>query len=206
VHLRQWTLWRQPKRLIAYMLGGELLAISLIVLATVTAPMPAPVDWLRFGTLVFCSTVHLQLSRRQEEAMRSRKPNVHIDLVGIWSFAAIVVLPVHLAVLSILLGRTQRWFVGRRPLWRYVFSSSSMLLAALASHQVVAAFGPRSLSALTVPGSFTEFGILVLAGLTYFTVQAIIVATGLILLSSSRPTLAVLGTKDDNELEARSCW
>ncbi|MGH3761105.1 GGDEF domain-containing protein [Actinophytocola sp.] len=184
------------------MLVGELATITVIVLTSVTAPMPRTADWLRFATLVVCATVHLQLSRRQEEAMRSRKPIVHIDLVGIWSFAAIVVLPVHLALFSILIGRTQRWFVGRRPLWRYVFTSASILLAALAAHEVVAAFGPRGLSALTVPGSFTVFGILMLAGLMYFSVQAVIVAVGLVLLSSSRPTLAVLGTKDDNELEA----
>lgn len=185
------------------MLACELAATTLIVLATLTAPMPAGADWLRFATLAGCATVHLQLSRRQEEAMRSRKPTVHIDLVGIWSFAAIVVLPVHLALLSILLGRTQRWIVARRPLHRYVFSSSSMLLAAVATHEVLTAFGPRSWSQLTVPASITEFGILLLAGLVYFSAQAAVIAIGLLLLNPSRPTIrAVLGTKDDNELEA----
>src|SRR5262245_34049771 len=109
VHLRQWAFWRQRPRVTAYMLTCELAAVGSIVLATVTAPMPTGTDWLLFVTVALCATAHLQLSRRQEETLRSRKPTVHIDLVGIWSFAAVVVLPVHLALLSIVLSRTQRW-------------------------------------------------------------------------------------------------
>jgi diguanylate cyclase (GGDEF)-like protein len=201
VHLRQWALWRRPKRLIVWIIGCELATVGLIVLTSVTTPMPATNDWGRFVTLALCATVHLQLSRRQEEAMRSRKPTLHIDLVGIWSFAAVVVLPVHLALLTILVSRTQRWFVARRPPHRYVYSTCSMLLAAVSAHEVMAAFGPRSLSMLTVFDSMTEFGILMLAGLVYFAVQLAVIAVGPILLDL-RPTLAVLGTKDDNELEA----
>ncbi len=201
--MRQWAFWRQRPRVTAYMLTCELAAVGCIVLATVTAPMPVRADWLRFVILSMCATAHLQLSRRQEETRRSRKPTVHIDLVGIWSFAAIVVLPVHLALLSIVLGRTQRWFVARRPLYRFVFSTSSMLLAAVASHEVLVAFGTRSLSKLSVLNSLTEFAILMLAGLTYFSVQALIIGVGAILISTNRPTIrTVLGTKDDNELEA----
>ena len=201
MHLRQWALWRRPKRLIVWIIGCELATVGLIVLTSMTTPMPATNDWVRFVTLALCATVHLQLSRRQEEAMRSRKPTLHIDLVGIWSFAAVVVLPVHLALLTILVSRTQRWFVARRPPHRYVYSTCSMLLAAVSAHEVMAAFGPRSLSMLTVFDSMTEFGILMLAGLVYFAIQLAVIAVGPILLDL-RPTLAVLGTKDDNELEA----
>jgi diguanylate cyclase (GGDEF)-like protein len=185
------------------MLTCELAAITCIVLATVTAPAPTRSDWLRFATVVICATVHLQLSRRQEERRRSRKVTVQIDLVGIWSFASVVVLPVHLALVGIVLSRAQRWFVARRPLYRFSFSTSSVLLAAVVTHEVIAAFGQRSWSALTVPNSVTEFGILLLAGFVYFSVQALIIGVGLILFSTSRPTIrTVLGTKDDNELEA----
>jgi diguanylate cyclase (GGDEF)-like protein len=185
------------------MLTGELAALTYIVFATVTAPAPDRADWLRFATVVICATVHLQLSRRQEERRRSRKVTVQIDLVGIWSFASVVVLPVHLALLSIVLSRTQRFFVARRPLYRFAFSTSSVLLAAVVTHEVIEAFGHRSWSDLTVPDSITEFGILLLAGFVYFSAQALIIGVGAILISASRPTIGiVLGTKDDNELEA----
>ncbi len=185
------------------MLLCDLVAVGFIVLATVTAPGPISSDWFRFAALAICATVHLQLSRRQEERRRSRKRTVQIDLVGIWSFAGVVVLPIHLALLGIVLSRTQRWFVARRPLYRYTFSTSSVLLAAVATHETVTAFGPRSWSNLDVPDSFTEFGILFLAGLVYFAAQAVVIGIGAILLTTSRPTMrVVLGTKDDNELEA----
>jgi diguanylate cyclase (GGDEF)-like protein len=203
VHLRQWAFWRQRPAVTAYMLTCESAAIGCIVWASITAPAPIRSDWLRFLTVAICATVHLQLSRRQEERRRSRKVTVQIDLVGIWSFASVVVLPVHLALLGIVLSRTQRWFVARRPLYRFVFSTSSVLLAAMVTHQVVTAFGPRTWSGLTVPRSITEFGILLLAGLVYFSAQAAIIGGGAILISATRPTLnMVLGTKDDNELEA----
>jgi diguanylate cyclase (GGDEF)-like protein len=203
VHLRQWALWQQRPRLIVYMVVCELLATTSIVLTTVTASVPVQEDWFRFAALAICASVHLQLSRRQEERRRSRKPTVQIDLVGIWSFAGVVVLPVHLALLGIVLSRTQRWVVARRPLFRFMFSTSSVLLAAVAAHEVVAAFGPRSWSLTGVIDSFTEFGILLLGGFVYFSAQAVIIGVGIVLLSTSRPTLrTVLGTKDDNELEA----
>src|ERR1700742_3614559 len=112
VQMRQWTFWRQRPRVFAYMLTCELAATACIVLATLTAPTPTRPDWLLFATVAVCASAHLQLSRRQGKTRRSRKPTVHIDLVGIWSFAAVVVLPVHLALLSIVLSRTQRWFVA----------------------------------------------------------------------------------------------
>ncbi|MCA1655589.1 MAG: GGDEF domain-containing protein [Pseudonocardiaceae bacterium] len=202
VHPRHWTFWQQRLGPIAYMLLCELAATTFIVVAIVAEPAPVRDDWFRFATLAICATVHLQLSRRQEERRRSRKSTVQIDLVGIWSFAGVVVLPVHLALLGIVLSRTQRWFVARRPLYKFSFSTSSVLLAAVATHETVAAFGPRSWSQAEVPGSFTEFGILLLGGLVYFAAQAVVIGIGAILLTTSRPTLrVVLGTRDDNELE-----
>lgn len=203
MHLRQWAFWHQRPRVIAYMLTCELAAAACVVLTTVTASAPSRSDWLRFATVAICATVHLQLSRRQEERRRSRKPTVQIDLVGIWSFAGVVVLPLPLALLGILLSRTQRWVVARRPLHRFAFSTASVLLAAVATHEVIATFGPRSWSALTVPSSFTEMGLLLIAGMVYFSVQAAVIGVGAILISTTRPTLrTVLGTKQDNELEA----
>lgn len=203
VHPRQWSFWQQRPRLIAYMLLCDLLAVTFVVFATVTAPAPMRSDWFRFATLAVCATVHLQLSRRQEERRRSRKPTVQIDLVGIWSFAGVVVLPIHLALLAIVLSRTQRWFVARRPLYRYTFSSSSVLLAAVAAYETVTSFGVRDWSRLDVGQSITAFGILLLGGLVYFASQAVVIGVGAILLSTTRrPTMrTVLGTREDNELE-----
>lgn len=183
------------------MLFCDLAAVAFIVLATVTAPGPVRADWFRFATLAVCATVHLQLSRRQEERRRSRKITVQIDLVGIWSFAGVVVLPIHLALLAIVLSRTQRWFVARRPLYRFTFSTSSVLLAAVAAHATIASFGADDWSRLDVGASFAAFGILLLGGFVYFVSQAVVIGAGIMLLSTTPTLRSVLGTREDNELE-----
>lgn len=185
------------------MLVVDLAAASGVAIAVLTARPPTSVDWIRFGVLSVCATVHLQLSRRQEERRRSRKRTVQIDLVGIWSFAAVVVLPIHVALLVIVLSRTQRWYVARRPLFRYAFSTASVLLAAMVTHTALAAFGPRPWSELDIAASFAEMGILLMAGTLYFVAQALIIGVGAIMLSTSTPSVrTVLGTRADNELEA----
>jgi diguanylate cyclase (GGDEF)-like protein len=203
-HPRHWTFWEQRTRLKCYLLVIEALTVVAMVWLTVTTPAPTRVDWFRFAALAICATIHIQLSRRQEERRRStRKPTVHIDLTGIWSFPAVVVLPIHLALLLIVLSRTQRWFVARRPLYRFTFSAGSMLLAAMVTYAVLVLFDERRLTELDVPSSFAEFGVLGLAGLVYFGAQALIIGAGAIMLSTTKPSIrTVLGTKEDNELEA----
>jgi diguanylate cyclase (GGDEF)-like protein len=203
VRPRNWAFWQQRGPLIVYMLVCDLMAVAGVAVAVLTTPAPTGLDWARFTALTVCATVHLQLSRRQEERRRSRKLTVQIDLVGIWSFAAAVVLPIHIALLVILLSRTQRWFVARRPLYRYTFSTASVLLAAMATHTVMAMFGPRLWAGLDVWHSFAELGILFVAGGVYFVAQALVIGIGAIVLSTNTPTVrTVLGTRQDNELEA----
>lgn len=204
LHPRRWALWSQPKRVIAYHLVVEVVATAGIVWATVTAATPDETDWLRFAALALCATIHIQLSRRQEERRRSRKakPQVYVDLTGIWSFPAVLVLPIHLALLLIVISRAQRWFVARRQPHRFVFAATSMLSAALLSHAVLSLLGPREWVQLDGASSVREFAIVVLVGLVYAGVQALLIG-GVLALGSSAPSLlTVLGTKEDNELEA----
>ncbi|HEU5471449.1 MAG TPA: GGDEF domain-containing protein [Actinophytocola sp.] len=203
-HPRHWAFWGQRTRLKVYLLITEVIAVGAMIWFGLTTPAPTSDDWFRFTVLAVCATVHIQLSRRQEERRRStRKPTVHIDLTGIWSFPAVVVLPIHLALLLIVLSRTQRWFVARRPLYRFTFSAASMLLGAMVTYAVLMVFEPHTWTDLDVPGSFTQFGILLIAGVVYFVSQALVIGAGAIALSTTTPTIrTVLGTKEDNELEA----
>ena len=202
-HPKRWAFWRQRPTVVGYMLGCELLAAAGIAIASLRGPLPGLLDFYRLVFLAICATVHLQLSRRQEESRRSRKSTVQIDLVGIWSFAAVVVLPVPYAVALILISRTQRWYVARRPLYRYTFSTASVLLGAVATHTVLAAIGPLHWIQSDILTTFTDFVVLIVAGLTYFVVQAIIIGGGALIVSEDRPTVGtVLGTREDNVLEA----
>jgi len=200
-------LWSQPKRIITYHLVFELLAVTGMVAACVIADAPGRTDWFRFTALALCATIHIQLSRRQEERRRSRKtkPQVYVDLTGIWSFPGVLVLPIHLALLLIVLSRAQRWFVARRQPHRFVFAAVSMLTAALMAHGAVDLLGARGWASFGTLGSlssFKEFAVMVLAGVIYGGLQALIIG-GVLAVGGSAPTLrALLGTKEDNELEA----
>jgi diguanylate cyclase (GGDEF)-like protein len=207
LHPGQWALWVQPKRIIAYHLGFETLALVGMVYACVRAPAPGESDWFRFVALALCATLHIQLSRRQEERRRSRKtkPQVYVDLTGIWSFPGVLVLPIHLALLLIVLSRAQRWFVARRQPHRFVFAAFSMMTAAAIAHTVVDLLGARgwvSFGALGSLSSFREFAVMIIAGLIYGGLQALFIGIVLALADSSATVRTLVGTKEDNELEA----
>ncbi|MGB3442713.1 MAG: GGDEF domain-containing protein [Actinophytocola sp.] len=186
----------------AYALAWELIAVGAIVVAVVDAPALRGLDWFRVAALAICATLHIQLSRRQEERRRSRQSTVHIDLTAIWVFPAVLVLPVQLALLLILIVRVQRWFTARRPLNRFIFSTASLSCAALLTHATVAAFGDLTMAELTGVNSLRAFLVLALGGLVYLGTQVAIIG-GFFALGTQSPTArTVLGSKEDNELEA----
>ena len=196
MNLRDWALWTQPARATVFMLTGELAAVALVAYALITTAPPGQQDWLRFGAVAVCATVHIQLSRRQEERARSKKPTVHIELAGIWTFCATIALPIPLAVALILLVRGQRWIVARRPLHRYTFSTASMVLAAGLASELLDLVGDR------VWSSWLDFLGLLAAGFVYGVLQAVLIGVALVLNGGPLTISTVLGTKEDNELEA----
>lgn len=207
VHPREWALWDQPRRIVTYHLGFEAVALTVMIWAGVTAPAPGRSDWLRFLALASCATLHIQLSRRQEERRRSKrtKPQVYVDLTGIWSFPGVLVLPIHLALLLIVVSRAQRWFVARRQPHRFVFAAFSMMLAATIAHEVVDLLGNRgwvSFGAMGSLSSVKEFAVMVVAGVIYGGLQALFIGVVLALADSQATVRTLLGSKEDNELEA----
>lgn len=201
--LRDWALWSQPRGVVLYHLALEAVVLAGLTYVLVDAHVPDRLDWLRFAALTLCATIHIQLSRRQEERRRNQriKPQVYVDLTSIWSVPAVLVLPIQLTLLLIVVSRAQRWFVARRQPHRFVFAACSMLLAAMLAHAVLQALGPVDWSRTDAAGSVREFGLLMLAGLVYGAAQAGSIG-GVLALADPKPTLrTVLGTKEDNELE-----
>ncbi|HWD01432.1 MAG TPA: GGDEF domain-containing protein [Amycolatopsis sp.] len=188
--------------MIVFLLSWEALAVAVLTLEIVTTGRTTIVDWARFGILAACATVHIQLTRRQEERRRNRVTAVHIDLSGIWVFPSALLLPIHLTLLLIVIVRVQRWFMSRRPPHKFVFTSFTHAASALAAHQLYQAFASAEIQHLTPGNSLRAFGILMLVGFVYAALQAIVIGGLLALGGTSSPTLSnVLGTKDDNLLE-----
>jgi diguanylate cyclase (GGDEF)-like protein len=197
-----WDLWMKPRPMIIFLLSWEAVAVALLTFAIVTTGATTLVDWARFGILAACATVHIQLTRRQEERRRNRVTAVHIDLSGIWVFPGALLLPIHLTLLLIVIVRTQRWFNSRRPPHKFVFTSLTHAVSALLAHQLYQTFASAELARLSPANSLQVFGILMLVGFCYAALQAIVIGSLLALGGTSAPTLSnVLGTKDDNLLE-----
>ncbi|XMG37255.1 GGDEF domain-containing protein [Amycolatopsis bartoniae] len=198
-----WALWRRPKRFIAFLVVAEVAAIGWFVHVILDMAAPTHLDLLRFAILTAGATVHIQMTRRQEERRRNRVRTVLIDLTAVWVFPAAIILPSPLTLVLVLLIRVQHWFVARRPAHNFVFSSITHMLAATVAHQVFVTLGGQQWMSLTVTSSFGEFGKLVFVGLVYEAVQILYVGSILSLSAKSRPTVrSVLGSKADNLLEA----
>lgn len=201
--IRRWRLWRQPKAMIAFLLVAELGAVVGCAIGLARAGTPDQLDWLRFAILAIGATVHIQLTRRQEERRRNRITAVHIDLTAVWVFPAAIVLPVPLTLLLVMLVRVQRWFTARRPPFKFVFSTISLAFAAVLAQTTYTGLGPHGLSGLSAMGSVREFALLAAAGLVYSLVQIAYVGGILALGATTKPTVTnVLGTKQDNLLDA----
>ncbi|RJQ78714.1 GGDEF domain-containing protein [Amycolatopsis panacis] len=200
--VRSWDLWTKPRRMIAFLLCWDAIAIAVLTTGAIASTGPTGLDWARFAVLAVCATVHIQLTRRQEERRRNRIAAVHIDLSGIWVFPGALLLPIHLTLLLILIVRGQRWFNSRRPPHKFLFTSFTHAVSALVAHELYQAFASEELARLSPENSLRVFGILMLVGFCYAALQAVVIGGLLALGGTTTPTLRnVLGTKDDNLLE-----
>ncbi|MBA0125124.1 GGDEF domain-containing protein [Haloechinothrix sp. YIM 98757] len=200
---RRWDLWRRPKPMIAFLLTIETLALAGFVLAIATSALPSGQELLRFAILAAGGTVHILLTSRQEARRRSRIDGVIIDLTAVWIFPAALLLPIPLILLLVLLLRTQRWLIARRPPHNFVFSSISIATAAAVAHLAFAAIDRAELSADGAFWGLPEFGAIVLAGCVYEVVQLTLTG-GVLALGAARlrSWSKVLGTVQDNMIEA----
>jgi diguanylate cyclase (GGDEF)-like protein len=200
---RAWVLWQRPKRVVVALLGMEMLAVAIFVVAIANSAVPTAGDWIRFAILAAGATVHIQLTQRQEERRRNRTRTVLIDLTAVWTFPAAVIFPVPLTLLLVALIRLQHWFIARRPAHNFVFSSVAHGLSGTLAQLTSVSLAPHNWGLLGGMESLRDFGGLVLAGLVFEAVQIVYVGSILALSSSSRPTIGkVLGNKADNLLEA----
>ncbi|HEX5115613.1 MAG TPA: GGDEF domain-containing protein [Pseudonocardiaceae bacterium] len=196
-----WALWAQPRGEVRYLVGVELATVVAVAIVVAGGHVVVVTDWARFGLLLGLASVHMFLSRRQEESRRNRMDTVHVDLTSIWNFAAALVLPLPLALLCIVVIRFQRWFVARRPLYRFVFGTAVIAACVLGVHGVLMTAGVPTWSGDGVVDTLRDFGAAGAAGMVYVAGQILLVGTA-IALHSDRPTMSMaVGSWYDNGLE-----
>ncbi|GAA2809282.1 GGDEF domain-containing protein [Kribbella solani] len=190
---RQWKLWSLPRTALAYVLAIDVIAVTITALAvrsTVSGPHPGVrhAEWVAFVVLAATSTLHLESARsieRRREMAANTSP--HTNLKCLWTFAALLLLPLSLVVPLIVLSYCYSWFrvYGRTVAHRKVFSASTYILASAAAAAVLRAGG--LLGAPRVPTGFWSLLVVVAAAATWWLVNYALVI-GAILLSSPEAT------------------
>jgi diguanylate cyclase (GGDEF)-like protein len=145
--VRGFEVWTTPRHVLAYVLVVD--AVAVLATGATAGLLPLRTsDWIRLGILAGCVLAHVELSRSIE---RTRKlasgAGPFVDGLTVWHFTAVLVLPAPLATALVVFTQTYVWFRvwrGRRPLYKWVFSAATVLLATQASAVLLlAAPGPH---------------------------------------------------------------
>ncbi|SFP40259.1 diguanylate cyclase (GGDEF) domain-containing protein [Amycolatopsis arida] len=197
--VRGWELWRQPRRVVVYVLTINAVAVTVTTATAFLTPVHS-VDLVRFGVLAVCAVVAVEGTRhieRQREYHRS--PIVAtVDTKAVVSFAAVIVLPPVLAsgtvVLTYLLAWWRSWPQGRPvPAYRWVFSCGTVLCGTQAA-VVVLALGMHQYPGVPDPAplaGLADLGVIVAAAVLRWAINAGLVMAA-IALSTPRVTAAEL--------------
>jgi diguanylate cyclase (GGDEF)-like protein len=174
-----WRLWEWGRRPVIWALIAEPLVLVWGVLESARA-ISVGIDspaWIRFAFLGVAAAAYATVTNVAEERRRGRDGDkTHIDHTSLVFFAAALVLPVPLAILLIALVRFHRWWIARKPVYKFVHSSVAICCSALGVH-TVARLTP--VSAWTSGGQIT-LGAPVALGLlgavaAYYTAQTVMV-------------------------------
>jgi diguanylate cyclase (GGDEF)-like protein len=182
-----------PFRVLYPVLVVEFLAGGLWWAAAVHESWPAAVSWWPAAVLVAAGVAHAEIARGVERIRRRVTDGNTVDLTSVWTFSAALLVPPLVACLAAVTVHSYVWSRTRhrrKPLYRHVFSTSTVVLACLAAHVVGTTFTHGQ-----------PLVAVVLALLAYTAVNSCLVAA-VIALSSPRPTLTtVFASPDANLLE-----
>jgi diguanylate cyclase (GGDEF)-like protein len=195
-----WAIWTIPRRLLGPVLLVEITAIALTILAVTPSQFDQRSITLSVILCVF-GTAHSEIALRVERVRRRVNETLHVDLSSVWTFAGAVLLPPALAAGVATIVFTHLWWRSWRPrvpVYRHVFSTATIVLSCLAAAAVA---GVNREGGSVFQGDVSGVLLLVVAILTYTTVNSALVA-GAVAVSSPQPDIGkVLGRWDDNLLE-----
>jgi diguanylate cyclase (GGDEF)-like protein len=197
LRITRWAVWSLPARLLSSVLVIELLAVVLV-----------GVDALRGGAgqfsarsvgvlaaLAAVGVLHAEIALGAERARRRVTPSPHVDLSSVWTFAAALLLPPLLATALVAVVYVHQYLrVGRatrRPVYRWIYTTCTVVLAVHAAAGAVAYVGRVDLF-----GSEAGLAAIVVALLCYTAVNTCLVV-GVVVLSMPDARLRQLFSKGD---------
>jgi len=195
---RRWSLWQAPRSVIAIVFIIDAAAIALGSVALVAPSSPTRSALVRFGLILALSVFYGEISRQVERSRRLLADReAHVDMTAMWVFAALLVLPVYLALFIVVfvfiytqIRNTERGDTS--PPHRVLFNISVAVLSTMAAHAVVQAYGIDPVGGV----STVAFGllVLVLAALLYDLIASVAIGTVISLASRRWRREVYLGT------------
>lgn len=190
------------RHVVIYVLVVDAIAVASTAATALLLPVNRE-ELIRAGILLACAVVYIHLSRSIERVRKlTSGAGPFVDGLTLWDFAALLVLPPQLASALILVSHSCAFLLiwrKRRPLYRWLFSDATVLLATQLG-AVLLLVGPAHYPG--VPSSWTGLGmVLAAAAVRWFVNYALVL--GAILVST--PELRVgtlLGDFSEQILEA----
>ncbi|WP_344019019.1 GGDEF domain-containing protein [Pseudonocardia kongjuensis] len=199
-----------PRPMLLVLLTVELLTVVLVVGGLVALPADRSTGLAALGALglIALGVVHTELATGIERVRRRVAHASYFDLSSVWTFAGALLLPPGLAGVVVIGVYSHLWWRVWRPagagFYRHVYTTSTVVLAAIAASTLVAPHGLETVAgAGTGPGGMLPAaGLLLLAMAVYVVVNQLLVALALALTTGRRFALrGVLGEWDDHILE-----
>jgi diguanylate cyclase (GGDEF)-like protein len=192
--VQQWPVWSQAKHVLVVIFAVEALAVGLTA-AAFTHFSVTRAEWIMSAVLAAASMIHLEAARgieRERETMRANAP--FIDLKSVWTFAAVLLLPVSLAVALVVLTHAHmRIRVVRTPTFRWAYSAATVVVATHAAAAVLqVGLPPGDYPGL--PVGWQGMLMVVLSGLARWFVNFALIVVIILLASPQTPGRTALGT------------
>src|SRR4051794_6760056 len=134
VRPKDWALFAAPRGVLPYYVATEAAAVTLTLLWPGHNATGA--DWARLVTLLLIGVAQAEWSRGTEKIRRYFAGIPHVNMTSVWIYGGALVLPPLLAALLAATIYAHLWVrvwrpIKNRPVYRVLFSGSTMILACL---------------------------------------------------------------------------
>ena len=183
------------------MAGVLLVELGAISLVAAGASIPTLGDVALGAFLTLLSAVHTELATGIERIRRRAAETSYFDLSSVWTFTAALLLPPVLAAAVIAAVYVHLWHrvwrPAKVPLYRHVYTTATVVLAAGAAHSAIQLAGGLP----SAPDDIAGVAGIGLAVLFYIVVNTLLVAVAIALTSERMSVRDLVGRWDDNALE-----
>jgi len=191
VPVRAWSIWTLQRQFLAYVLIVDALAVAVIAASAISSSIDRS-DLMWFGVLCVASAAHQEVTKRLERMRElATEGTVYTHLHSIWTFAALLLVPLPLVAALVILTYVHMWLrVSRRITpHRWVFSAATVVLAS--------AVGAAVLGDSGFPEGWAGAASIAFAATARWAVNTALVVSFLLLTPGTTPRQAVGNPADE---------